>query len=104
MNKKETQKDNKNNKLNENIIISDINSLNNKKEDSEKNNINLVKNNDSDNKEKKKIEEKNEGFVRPSFLNLYKTDDNSDIKQKVDINKYGETNRNDNSQLKIKKN
>ena len=95
-NKQKTPKDNK---LNENIKIYDSNKLNNIKEDKEENEKNL------DNNNKKQLEEKNEGFVRPSFLNLYNTEDSSETKQKIDINSYGETNRmTDNSQFQTKKN
>ena len=70
--------------------------LNNKNEDKVINNI--------IDSEKFTKEEKNDGFVRPSFLNLYKNEENSEIKQKIDINSYRDTNRFDNTILQTTEN
>ena len=73
-----------------------------KKEDENKNEVikekEIENNNEGDN-DKKEIKKKEEedGFIRPSFLNLYNNEENSVINPKLDLNSYGETNRIDNS-------
>ena len=63
----------------------------------EKNNNENKKN---ENGEIDKKDEKNDGFVRPSFLNLYKNEENSGIKQKIDdFYSNRDTNRFDNTLL-----
>ena len=63
----------------------------------EKNNNENEKN---ENGEIDKKDEKNDGFVRPSFLNLYKNEENSGIKQKIDdFYSNRDTNRFDNTLL-----
>ena len=65
--------------------------------DPEKNNNENEKN---ENGEIDKKDEKNDGFVRPSFLNLYKNEENSGIKQKIDdFYSNRDTNRFDNTLL-----
>ena len=117
--KNESQKINKNNetkntnnKINETDTDKEVKSntidnikeekeLSIKKEYKEKNNIkkdeNLID-------EKIQRDEKNDGFIRPSFLNLYKNEDNSEMKQKIDINSYRDTNRFDNIFLQTSEN
>ena len=99
-----------------NINVNKSNLSSNKKDNNENKSENNNKREDlkdisekdmKDNKEEKGKEKENkegekEEFVRPSFLNLYKTEDNSEMKQKVDINSYGETNRVDNTLILTK--
>ena len=77
-------------KLNTKDNIKEEKELSIKKEDKEKN---IIKKDENINDEKIQRDEKNDGFIRPSFLNLYKNEDNSEIKQKIDINSYRDTNR-----------
>ena len=68
-----------------------------KEKEPEKNNNENEKN---ENGEIDKKDEKNDGFVRPSFLNLYKNEENSGIKQKIDdFYSNRDTNRFDNTLL-----
>ena len=69
-------------------------------------NLEKISSKKDENKEDDKIQknEKNDGFIRPSFLNLYKNEDNSEIKQKIDINSYRDANRFDNMLLQTSEN
>ena len=90
------------------IIFENNNEKNEKEKDNDKVNNNIK---DKDNisfnsiniNENQKIEKK-DSFIRPNFLNLYENDDNSAMKQKVDINSFGETNRTPNAIEIIKDN
>ena len=100
----------------QNIIKNESKSIifekNNEKDEKEKNNEkinNNIKEKDnisynSININKNKKIEKKDSFIRPNFLNLYENDDNSAIKQKVDINSFGETSRKPNTIEIIKDN
>ena len=72
-----------------------------KEKNNDKINNNIKDNGDISNKSNNINEiKKKDSFIRPNFLNLYENDDNSEMKQKVDINSFGETNRTENCKIK----
>ena len=58
---------------------------------SEKNEVNKKINTRNINNDSIKNEEINDEFIRPNFLNLYNNDDNSTIKQQIDVNTFNKT-------------
>ena len=92
----------KSNKNKSKTIIFDNNDEKDEKEkDNDKINNNIKDNDDISNNINNINEiKKKDVFIRPDFLNLYENDDNSAMKQKVDINSFGETNRAENCQIK----
>ena len=84
------------------IIFENNDEKDEKEKDNDKINNNIKGNDDISNNIINKINEikKKDVFMRPNFLNLYENDDNSSMKQKVDINSFGETNRTENCQIK----
>ena len=95
----------KSNKNKSKAIIFENNDEKDEKDEKEKDNDkinNNKKDNDDINNNINNIDEikKKDVFIRPDFLNLYENDNNSAMKQKVDINSFGETNRTENCQIK----
>ena len=58
---------------------------------SEKNEVNKKINTRNINNDSIKNEEINDEFIRPNFLNLYNNEDNSTIKQHIDVNTFNKT-------------
>ena len=58
---------------------------------SEKNEVNKKINTRNINNDSIKNEEINDEFIRPNFLNLYNNEDNSTIKQQIDVNTFNKT-------------
>ena len=95
-NDSDNRKENINNEIEKTSEPSNIKEKEIEKEPEKNNN----ENEKNENGEIDKKDEKNDGFVRPSFLNLYKNEENSGIKQKIDdFYSNRDTNRFDNTLL-----